>query len=84
LERARITVGLHVPRITEAKCGCRDLETAIEALEKAANEGPTTIEAMATLRIDLGLMKSGLATTQKTIQVAQIQLDQARTSLGLS
>ncbi|KAF1913963.1 hypothetical protein BDU57DRAFT_541336 [Ampelomyces quisqualis] len=77
IERARFTIRLYEPRVSEAEKWCNTLETAISALEKAALKEPTTVEGRATLEIDVGVMTKNLITTRDILQVAQSQLQRA-------
>lgn len=80
-ERTQITTRLHEPRIAEAERCWRDLEAAFKALREAAVKEPETIEAQATLEIDVKVMSDSLGTVRDIIEVAQIQLDAARSML---
>jgi hypothetical protein len=83
VERSRITIQIHQPRIVEAVSRCQELEEMVTLLEQAALREPETVEARATLKIDVGVMRKVLETTQKTIQVAQIQMNKAIAMLNV-
>jgi hypothetical protein len=77
MERSRITMRLHPPRIAELELRCRELENAITELEQAALREPETVEGRATLELDVGVMRRCLATTRAIIEVAHSQLGKA-------
>jgi hypothetical protein len=78
MERSRITMRIHPPRIAETELRCRELENAITELEQAALREPETVEGRATLELDVGVMRRCLETTRAIIEVAHSQLGKAR------
>jgi hypothetical protein len=84
IERARFTIRLYEPRVTEAEVWCKELKNAIPPLEEAALKELKTVEGRATLQIDVGVMRKNLATTWDILQVAQVQLQRARSILDPS
>jgi hypothetical protein len=83
-EKARLTSRIHVPRIETTEACCQELEINAQALENATFKKPVTMEAQATMEIDLVVIRSCLATTREIVRTAQIQLDQARRTLNSS
>ncbi|KAF2823274.1 hypothetical protein CC86DRAFT_409196 [Ophiobolus disseminans] len=78
VQRARLTVQLHEPRIVQAEGACRELERTARLLEEAARKELTTVEARAALEIDVPVIRNCLATTREIIGVAEAQLNGAR------
>jgi hypothetical protein len=81
VERSRITMRLYLPRIAENELRCQELVKAIIALEQSALKEPETVEARATLEIDIDIMQRCLTTTRVIIEVAGIQLAKAEDML---
>jgi len=79
--RARLTMRIYEPRITEAESCCYELDKSVGALEEAAVKEPRTVEAQATMKVDMEVIKSSLATTREIIHAAQAQLNGARSVL---
>jgi 7,8-dihydro-6-hydroxymethylpterin-pyrophosphokinase len=75
---------LHPPRRSETELRCQELAKAIIGLEQAAIREPETVEARATLAIDIEVMRRCLTTTQAIIEVAHIQLRKAEDMLTSS
>jgi hypothetical protein len=67
-------VRLYPPRIAESKLPCQELVKTIIALEQSALKESETVEAQATLEIDIDIMRKCLATTWVIIEAAGIQL----------
>jgi hypothetical protein len=80
-EKAHLTSRIHVPRIETTETCCHELEINAQALEDAAFQEPETVEAQATMKIDLVMIRSCLAKTREIVRIAQIRLDQARRTL---
>jgi hypothetical protein len=78
VENARFTVRICERRIAETEASCQVLERNIQALEAAARKEPRTIEARATLEVDVEVIEKTIATTREMILTAQAQLASAR------
>lgn len=76
-ERFHRVAATYEPLITKAELYCSELSDGIAALEEAATKEAETVEARATMEIDLPIFKTALATTLDIIAVAKVQLAQA-------
>lgn len=82
--KARATSRIHPPLIQQIEVCCQELDTAVQALKDAALKEPETVEARATMEVDLEVIQKGLETTREMIRTAHFQLDKVRQVLGLS
>lgn len=83
-QKVRFTPRIHEPRVAEVEACCRVLETSAQAPEVAANMEPETVEARATMKVDLVVIRSCLETTREILRTVQIQLERARRALDPS
>jgi hypothetical protein len=80
-ERCRLTLEYQEIAISKTQEWCRELQRAIEALQAAADKEAQTLEAQATFRIDVGVMKDNLKTSLDIIEEAKAELQKAKGGL---
>ncbi|KAJ4374281.1 hypothetical protein N0V83_003022 [Neocucurbitaria cava] len=77
-ERYRLTIQKYKPAIEAVIQRRSELESEVEALEKAAQRESGTLEAQAALKVDVGVMRRCLGITMEIVEAARAQLEQAK------
>lgn len=81
-ERYRLTIQKYEPAIEAVENYCSELDSGVEALEKAAQRESGALEAQAALRVDVGVMRRCLGITMEIVETAKAQLEQAKLRSG--